>query len=168
MNDVPRGAAVLEYRGKRGTVWRVKYHDGDRPVMETLGSETDGWSRRKAERALGVKLAEVERGMTKPRRRTFGVLCDEFLDVALPAKPRKKSTLIDYKATIRNHLRPAFGEDDLGALSRSPEAFERYAAERLGDGLSAKTVRNHLGALRTDLQASEAMAVGDGEPTRAR
>jgi len=112
--------------------------------METLGREADGWTRRTAERALGAKLAEVERGMRKPRRRTFGDLVDEFEQVALTAKPRKKSTLIDYRAMIRNHLRPAFGPDDLAELSRSPEAFERYASRKLKEGLSAKTVRNHL------------------------
>jgi len=112
--------------------------------METLGREADGWTRRTAERALGAKLAEVERGMRKPRRRTFGDLIDEFEQVALTAKPRKKSTLIDYKAMIRNHLRPAFGPDPLAELSRSPEAFERYASRKLAEGLSAKTVRNHL------------------------
>jgi integrase len=141
---MPRGACVIPYEGKRGRVWRVKYHDGDRQVMETLGSEADGWTQRKAERALGAKLAEVERGMRRPCRRTFADLADEFVNVALPAKPRKKSTLIDYKATIRNHLRPAFERDDLGALSRSPEAFERYAAGKLVEGRSAKSVRNDL------------------------
>ena len=45
------------------------------------------------------------------------------------AKPRKKSTFVDYRATIRNNLRPVFGTDELGALSRAPEAFERYAAQ---------------------------------------
>jgi len=143
-STMPSGACVLRYEGARGVTWRVKYHDGDRQVMETLGSEAEGWTRREAERALGAKLAEVERGMRKPRRRTFGDLADEFVNVALPAKPRKKSTLIDYKSTIRNHLRPSFERDDLGALSRRPEAFERYAAAKLAEGLSAKTVRNHL------------------------
>ena len=142
---MPSGAAVIPYAGKRGTVWRVKYRDAEgRQVMETLGREADGWTRRTAERALGAKLAEVDKGMRKPRRRTFSDLLDEFEAVALTAKPRKKSTLIDYRATIRNHLRPAFETDDLGALSRSPESFERYTARKLGEGLSAKTVRNHL------------------------
>lgn len=112
--------------------------------METLGPERDGWTQRRAERALGAKLDAVQRGMRKPRKRTFGDLLDEFVEVALTAKPRKKSTLIDYTATIRNHLRPEFGEDDLEALSRSPEQFERYAAAKLNEGLSAKTVRNHF------------------------
>jgi len=142
---MPSGACVLRYEGARGATWRLKYRDAEgRQVMETLGPEADGWTRRTAERALGAKLAEVERGMRKPRRRTFGDLIDEFEQVALAAKPRKKSTVMDYTATIRNHLRPAFGDDDLAALSRSPERFERYAARKLTEGLSAKTIRNHL------------------------
>ena len=140
-----RGSAVIPYHGKRGTAWRIKYADADgKQVMETVGAERDGRTKAKAERALGVKLAEVERGMRKPSKRTFDDLATEFVEVALAAKPRKKSTVIDYKATIRNHLSPAFGSLDLGALSRSPEALEKYAAAKLAARRSAKSVRNDL------------------------
>ena len=62
-----RGSAVIPYHGKRGTVWRIKYADADgRQVMETLGLERDGWTRTKAQRALGAREAEVARGMRKP------------------------------------------------------------------------------------------------------
>jgi hypothetical protein len=135
---------VLRYEGPRGVSWKIKYADADgRQVKETLGREPE-WNRRKAERALGARLADVDRGMRKPRRRTFADLLDEFVAVALEAKPRKKSTTIDYQATIRNHLRPWFGDMDLVRLSQSPEAWERYAAAKLKEGLAAKTVRNHL------------------------
>ena len=141
---MPRGAAVIRYEGARGVSWRIKYADADgRQVKETLGREPE-WDRRKAERALGARLADVDKGMRKPKRRTFDDLADEFEAVALAARPRKKSTVVDYKATLRNHLRPAFGSLDLGRLSQSPEAFERYAASKIADGLSPKTVRNHL------------------------
>lgn len=142
---MPSGACVIRYEGARGVVWRVKYRDADgRQLKETLGREADGWTRQKAERTLGAKLDAVERGMRKPRRRTFDDLADEFEAVALTARPRKKSTVIDYKATIRNHLRPVFGAMDLGTLSQRPEEFERYTADKLRDGLSPKTVRNQL------------------------
>jgi site-specific recombinase XerD len=72
------------------------------------------------------------------------VLADEFEQVTLQAKPRKRSTLIDYRAMLRNHLRPAFEHEDLGRLSQRPELFERYAARKIASGLSPKTVRNHL------------------------
>ena len=38
---MPSGACVLEYRGKRGTVWRIKYRDADgRQVHEWARSVT--------------------------------------------------------------------------------------------------------------------------------
>jgi integrase len=142
---MPSGACVIRYEGARGVTWKVKYRDADgKQVKETVGREADGWTRQKAERVLGARLAEVARGMRKPRRRTFDDLADEFIAVALKAKQRKKSTIIDYTAAIRNHLRPAFGSHDLGSLSQRPEEFERYAAGKIRDGLSPKTVRNHL------------------------
>lgn len=141
---MPRGSAVIRYDGARGVVWRVKYADADgRQVQETLGPEPE-WDRRKAERALGARLADVDKGMRKPARRTFADLADEFVAVGLAARPRKKSTVVDYTATLRNHLRPVFDNHDLGRLSQSPELFERYAADKIAAGLSPKTVRNHL------------------------
>lgn len=141
---MPRAACVIRYEGARGVSWRIKYADADgRQVKETLGREPV-WDRRKAERALGARLADVEKGMRKPARRTFSDLADEFEAVGLTARPRKKSTVIDYRATLRNHLRPVFGHLDLERLSRSPQAFERYAADKIKGGLSPKTVRNHL------------------------
>jgi hypothetical protein len=88
---MPGGAAVIRYEGARGVSWRVKYADASgRQVMETLGREPE-WDRRKAERALGARLADVDKGMRKPKRRTFDDLADEFEAVALEARPRKKS-----------------------------------------------------------------------------
>lgn len=145
---MPSGACVIRREGVRGVVWSVKFRDAEgRQVKEALGPEREGWNRQKAERELGKRLDAVEKGMRKPQRRTFGELLDEFDRVALPAKPRKRTTLIAYRSDIRVHLRPAFGDHDLERLSRSPELIEAYAADKLADGLSSKSVRNHLGLL---------------------
>jgi len=41
---MPRGSAVIEYKGTRGTVWRIKWTDAaGRQVQETLGRAEDGW-----------------------------------------------------------------------------------------------------------------------------
>ena len=56
--------------------------------------------------------------MRKPTRRTFKDLADEFERIALAAKPRKRTTLIEYRATIRVHLRPVVRREDLAVLSR--------------------------------------------------
>src|SRR3954452_17404155 len=71
---MPDGAGVVVYEGKRGRVFRVKYRDASgRQVMETLGPESDGWTRRKAEAELRERLVRVERkGYRRPRPLTFG------------------------------------------------------------------------------------------------
>lgn len=70
---MPSGAGVIEYRGKRGTVWRIKFADATgRQVMETLGGERDGWSRKKAEAELRERLVKVERkNFRRPAPVTF-------------------------------------------------------------------------------------------------
>ena len=142
---MPSGAAVIRYEGARGVSWRIKYADADgRQVMETLGREPE-WDRRKAERALGARLADVEKGMRKPRRRTFDDLADEFERWRCPRgrgrRPRSSRLQADAPRTIcargSRHI-------DLARLSQSPEEFERYAVAKMRDGLSPKTVRNHL------------------------
>ena len=126
---MPRGSAVIRYDGARGscgasntptpTDARCKKRSAPNPM-----------GRRKAERALGARLADVDKGMRKPARRTFADLADEFVAVGLAARPRKKSTVVDYTATLRNHLRPVFDNHDLGRLSQSPELFERTPPTR--------------------------------------
>src|SRR5687767_6527037 len=94
---------VLVREGVRGRVFYAKYLDADRrQVKQRLGSEAEGWTERKAQRELGRLLGEVEKGMRKPKRRTFATLADEFDSVTLAARPRKRSTLVDYRATLRN------------------------------------------------------------------
>jgi integrase len=71
---MPSGACVIPYHGKRGTVWRIKYADATRrQVMETLGSELDGWTRKRAEAELRERLVKVERkNYRRPAPVTFG------------------------------------------------------------------------------------------------
>jgi hypothetical protein len=144
---VARGSALIRYEGKRGAVWRVKFHDATgRQVMETLGREADGWTQRKAERALGARLAEVEQTRwRKPERLTFAAFAARFEQEVLPARNLKPSTLIDYTTTLRLHLVPFFDETELAAIEAAD--LDRYIAAKTGK-LSAKTISNHLGLLR--------------------
>lgn len=144
---MPSGACVVEYQGKRGLVFRVKFTDADgRQVQQTLGREADGWTRRKAERELGARLATVEKERwTKPTRETFADFAADWRAVWLPTRNLKRSTLIDYANTLDNHAVPYFGEMVLEQIG--PEAIDGYVAAKLGDGVSPKTVRNHLSTL---------------------
>jgi site-specific recombinase XerC len=71
---VPDGAGVIQYKGKRGVVWRVKYRDAEgRQVMETIGAERDGVTRKQAEAELRERLVRVQRkGYRRPKPRTVG------------------------------------------------------------------------------------------------
>jgi hypothetical protein len=63
---VPSGAAVIRYDGARGVVWRVKYCDAaGKQVMETIGREADGWTKQKAERALGANAGCESRAVAR-------------------------------------------------------------------------------------------------------
>jgi hypothetical protein len=59
---MPSGA-VIRYEGKRGRVWRIKYSDASgRQVMETIGAERAGVTRKTAEAELRDRLVKVEKG----------------------------------------------------------------------------------------------------------
>lgn len=156
---------VLRYEGKRGVTWSLKYVDAaGKQVRERIGREADGLTRQKAERELGKRLAAVADGYAKPARLTFGDFADQFLSEYLPGKQRKRATVLDYTATIRNHLRPAFGEEPLGKLAAQPRRFDRYVSEKIAAGLSAKTVRNHISLLHLMFRVARSWRLVNGNP----
>ena len=112
--------------------------------METLGREPE-WNRTKAERALGARLADVEKGMRKPQRRTFDDLADEFEAVALPARPRKKTHAGRLQGDARGTICGPRSGHSTSAGCRGPRrSSSGTRPTRSPDGLSPKTVRNHL------------------------
>jgi integrase len=143
---MPSGACTIRYAGKRGVVWYVKYTDASgRQVKERVGSAADGWTKRKAEAALRGRLTDVARdGYRKPEPLTLSRFADRFVDEHLPGRNLKTSTLVDYRLTIEKHLKPVLGTVDLVDLERRPELVEAYVTKKLGEGLSPKTIRNHL------------------------
>lgn len=132
--------SVVEYAGKRGTTFRIVYRPsaGARQIRETIGSD-----RKAAERALRARLAACDAGTWQaPTRTTFSGFATRFLTDYAEPRVRPK-TLIDYRATLKNHLEPAFGK--LALEDVSPAAIDRYVARKVADGaLSAKTLNNHL------------------------
>lgn len=111
---MPSGAGVVVYEGKRGRVFRVKYRDAaGTQVMETLGREADGWTRKRVERELGVRLDKVEEGLTRETRVTFSAFVADWRECWLPAQRLKPSTAADYGYIIDGQLIPYFGEKPL-------------------------------------------------------
>lgn len=141
---MPRGAAVVRYRGKRGAVWRIKYRDAaGKQVLETLGPEPP-WTERKAQRELGKRLAAVDEGFRKPDRVTFGDFAERFVNDYLPGRKLKPSTVENYGYMLRGHLLPFFGDHALAELEARPELIDAYVALKAQSGFSAKTIQNHL------------------------
>jgi integrase len=142
------GGSVIRYEGARGTTWRVKFRDATgRQVMETLGREADGWTERKALRALGARLAEVDRlRWRQPEKVTFSEFAERFESEVLPGRNLKPSTNETYKTIVHGHLIPFFGVLDLAAIEAAD--LDRYIATKTA-ALSAKTVGNHLALLHS-------------------
>ncbi len=141
---MPRGAAVVRYEGKRGAVWRVKYRDAaGKQVLETLGPEPP-WTERMAQRELGKRLAAVDEGFRKPNRVAFRDFAQRFASDYLPGRNLKRSTVENYRYILDGHLLPFFGDRDLAELEAQPELIDAYVALKAQNGLSTKTIQNHL------------------------
>jgi integrase len=141
---MPRGTAVVRYRGKRGAVWRIKYRDAaGQQVQETLGAEPL-WTERRAQRELGKRLAAVEAGFRKPKRIAFGDFAERFLREYLPGRNLKPATIENYGYMLEGHLLPFFGDRTLADLEARPELIDAYIALKAESGLSPKTIQNHL------------------------
>jgi integrase len=125
---MPSGACVVAYRGKRGTVWRIKYADADgRQVMETLGPERDGWTERKAQAELRERLVKVERrGWRRPTPLTFIEYADTWRVEAQKRRNWKPGTLAVYRPRLER-LKAHFGPVPLAAIR--PRHVAEYVAE---------------------------------------
>lgn len=139
-----RGAAVIRYQGRRGPVWRIKYRDAaGKQIQETLGLEPP-WTERKAQRELGKRLAAVDEGYRKPERVNFEDFSERFMREYLPGRNIKPTTAENYNYILRGHLLPFFGDNTLAELEARPELIDSYVARKAENGLSPKTIHNHL------------------------
>ena len=159
---MPRGAAVIPYRGKRGTVWRIKYVDADgKQVMETLGPEREGWTHKKAEAELRERLVRVEKkGYRKPQRITFGQYVDRWFDEGKVRRAWKPQTIWNYRVAL-GRLKDTFGPRPLGAIR--PRDISAYIAEQL-ETLSAKTLQLDLTLLHMIFNAAIGEEIVDRNP----
>jgi integrase len=109
--------SVIEYRGKRGRVFRIKYADADgRQTMETVGRESDGWTKRKAEAELRDRLVKVERrGWRKPAPLSFAAYAETWFGEGEKRRGWKVSTVDEYRS-IRRRLVAYFGPMPLAAI----------------------------------------------------
>lgn len=159
---MPSGACVVEYRGKRGTVWRVKYADADgRQVMETVGAERDGVTRKQAEAELRERLVRVERrGYRRPKPITFAEYARAWFEEGETRRRWRSSTVLQYRS-IRRRLVDHFGVMPLAAIR--PRHVAEYVAEQSGD-LGAATVSRDVSILHAIFSSARREELVDGNP----
>ncbi len=158
---MPSGS-VIEYRGKRGTVWRIKYADADgKQVMETIGAERDGWNRKKADAELRERLVKVERrGWRRPRPLTFAQYADTWFSEGEVRRRWKPRTVIQYRS-IAKRLKTHFGPFPIGAIR--PRHVAEYIAAQ-AEQFEASTVSRDLSLLFDILKSAKREELIESNP----
>lgn len=130
-----KGCYFVDIRWQRQRIRRKS------PLNTRRGAET--YERQVREQLVNGTFEREE--PKPPHTPTFAAFAQEFL--ANYVRPNNKPSEAETKASIlRLHLTPAFGAVPLDQIT--VRAIERYKATKLGSGLSAKTVVNHLTVLR--------------------
>ena len=140
---------LYEVERKRGTVYYGSWWSGGRRVKRRIGAkrspgQSDGLTQVQAEREL---RRMIEREVVRPsgERRTFEQAADAYVDHLEHVMERKRSTIQDYRGYLTRHLVPFFGDRAIDRVDAVRVA--QYLRRKLGDGLSSKTVQNHLNFL---------------------
>jgi len=142
---VARGSAVIPYYGKRGTTWRIKFVDADGvQVMQTLGSEREGWTEKRANEELQNRLADVRRiQLRKPTKRTFNEYADLWFAEGEKRRRWRPRTAIQYRS-IAKRLKKEFGHMPLATIR--PRHVAAYVAKQT-DSYEASTVSRDIDLL---------------------
>jgi len=137
----------VRYRRDRD-LWFIDYIDATgRRVRETIGAGKG--AARLARKILGQREAEATLGLhriTPPQTPRFGEFADDWLR-RQRTRGLRPATLVSYEGTVNVHLRPVFGEQRLGAITRA--AVEGYVTAKRETG----TKRGRKGR-RTPLSAT--------------
>jgi integrase len=96
------------------------------------------------ERQVRLELLCGLTATTSKTQKTLAQFADDFM--VYSTNNNKPSAVYAKRITLKNHLLPAFGRTRLGDIG-APE-IERYKARKLEEGLSPKSINNHLAMLR--------------------
>lgn len=160
---MPRGSGVVRYEGRRGVVWRIKFLDADgKQVMETIGAERDGVTRKIAEAELRERLVRVERKhYRRPKPLTFGEWARTWYEEGQNVRDWKPQTVAVYRGVVR-HLVDAFGTTRLASIRAGDVAA--YVREALADETAPRTINLHLNVLHDILATAGRRELIDGNP----
>ena len=161
---MPSGAAVIKYEGARGVSWRVKYEDADgRQVMETIGRERDGVTRKQAEAELRERLVRVERKQyRRPAPVTFKQAAERWREEVGIRKQWRPATSLQYRS-ILERLNETFGHRRLGDVR--PSEVSDYVTVQSG-AMAAASVGRDLSIVHSIFEWAIGLELVDRNPTR--
>lgn len=110
---------------KDGRGWAIRFRAYGKRHSITLGTSEEGWNRQKVERELRHILADVERGIWQPHRRTaveapadmptFHIFASEWM--AIRRSELRPRTIKDYEWALSYHLLPFFKDHLLSEIT---------------------------------------------------
>jgi integrase len=158
---MPSGS-VIEYAGKRGTVWRIKWTDAaGRQVQETVGAERDGVTRKAAEVELRERLTRVaKKGYRRPPQITFGAYSKTWFEEGQRRRRWKPKTVKAYSNSL-DRLEPSFGRLPLAAIR--PRDIAAHVKEAL-DTHAAATVNLDVTVLGQVFKTAKREELVDSNP----
>ena len=148
----PTGQIIEQGEGR--TYRRLRFTAYGKRHLVSLGVVTQ----REAEKESRGVLADVERGTwqppqvieasEQPQMPTFHQFAEQWWE--LKRGQITEGTRADYRTRLLVHLIPYFGEMPLDAITL--DAVERFMAEKIADGLSARTVNMQMTLLAAILE----------------
>jgi integrase len=139
---------VVVDRGGRAS-WYGSWWVGSTRVKRRLGlkrtpGNADGLTRTQAERELRRRV-DATAVVAQGQRRTIGEAGEAYIAHLENVMERKRTTIADYRGYLRRHLAPFFGDRPIDRMDAAK--VEAYLHAKRRDGLSPKTVQNHLNFL---------------------
>lgn len=155
---------VLRYEGPRGVSWRIKFADADgRQVMETVGREAEGVTRKRAEAELRERLVRVDRKhYRRPGPLTFQAAAERWREEVGARKRWRPATSAQY-VSILHRSNDTFG--DMRLADVRPRDVSAYVTGQL-EGLSAASVSRDLSILHAIFEWAEGLELVDRNPCR--
>jgi integrase len=157
----PATGQVVERQTQCGRVFALRFRAYGQRQYVTLGSADEGWSRPRAETELQNVLADVRRGIWRPRtadvvRPPLDPTFHEFASHWFAAREAewRSSTRADYYWRLTRHLLPFFARHRLSQITVAEVDRYREAKVRAGE-LGAESINKTLVLLSQILDVAE-------------
>ena len=153
---------VVEYDGKRGRTYSLRFHAYGKRRFVTLGSDRDGWTEARAKQELQDMLSDVRRGVWRPpepppmveepKDPTFHEFASEWMAAR---RPELRATTADnYEWQLVHHLLPYFARHRLSQITI--QEVDRYRQRKVTSGAcrTRRSTRRSPGSLRSSKSPS--------------